>query len=262
MNQALHYGIGGLLLLATTGLVGGWTQSAKHRLQNPEKDKPEVAYAAAADEGYCSGDLKKVLRRVLQSCGLLTSGEVRGCQPLEARSVATMSGGDFNLMFEPLKERAGIIQFDVNSATLDPQDIQLLEKLFADQRGASYFFVVARASPEGSEIHNRQLSESRGKAILDHLRNRFNDPDLDKEIGLLWLGEEFAQLDQEFCTWRRSGAPGEEGQVEAPAEKAPAAGAKTTGQEKTIPVADSKVPECSSKDLNRSAFVAWIDCRI
>jgi len=47
-------------------------------------------------------------------------------------------------------------------------------------------------------------------------------------VGLLWLGEEFAQLDQEFCQWKRSRAEG----------------------------------ACTTADLNRSAFIAWIDCRL
>jgi hypothetical protein len=46
-------------------------------------------------------------------------------------------------------------------------------------------------------------------------------------VGLLWLGEEFAQLGDEFCTWSRS-----------------------------------RAGECTAKDINRSAFVAWIDCAI
>jgi hypothetical protein len=46
-------------------------------------------------------------------------------------------------------------------------------------------------------------------------------------VGLLWLGEEYAQLSEEFCTWQRS-----------------------------------REGECSIKDINRSAFVAWIDCAI
>jgi outer membrane protein OmpA-like peptidoglycan-associated protein len=236
MNRTLHLGLFGVLLSGITGVSAWWTHTASVRLANAGSAHQEVAYAAAADEGYCSADLKKILRRVLQSCGLLTSGEVRGCQPLEARNVATMSGQDFNALVLPLKERAGIIQFDLNGAELDAVDAEMLDAIFADQRGASYFFVVARASPEGSEIHNRALSERRGKAILDHLRERFKDPDLDREVGLLWLGEEFAQLDNEFCTWRRSGAP---------------AGASLQAE-----------PACSSKELNRSAFVAWIDCRI
>jgi hypothetical protein len=47
-------------------------------------------------------------------------------------------------------------------------------------------------------------------------------------VGLLWLGEDFAQLDDKFCQWQRS----------------------RTGT------------ECSPKEINRSAFVAWIDCAI
>ena len=184
--------------------------------------------AAAANEGYCNGDLKKILRRVLQSCGLLGSGEVRGCQPMEAKQVATMSGGDFNSFFMPMAECAGIIQFDQDSDVLDPNDTALLDRIFADQRGASYFFVVSRSSPEGSAVYNRDLSQRRGKAVLSHLKQTFNDPDLDKEVGLLWLGEEVAQLDQEFCKWQRSG----------PSDA------------------------CQTQDLNRSAFIAWIDCSL
>jgi len=239
MNALMHAGLGVACLLVPTALVGAWTVAASNRIADEGAETTsDVAVAAAADEGYCTADLRKVLRRVLQSCGLQSSGEVRGCKPADARSVATMSGEDFNALFHPLAERAGIIQFDLDSSVLDPADIALLDKQFADQRGASWFLVVARASPEGSEIHNQKLSQERGQAVLDHLRQAFTDPDLDKEVGLLWLGEEFAQLDAEFCTWQRSGAM-------APVEGAEAA-----------------PPACSSKELNRSAFVAWIDCRI
>lgn len=230
MNTGLHAALAGAALLLPTALVGAWVGGANGRLQEAEatpEEGPQVAVAAAADEGYCSAELKKVLRRVLQSCGLLSSGEVRGCQPLEAKNVATMAGGDFNALFLPLADRAGIVQFDKESADLDPGDAALLEQVFADQRGASYFFVVARSSPEGSEVYNRDLSQKRGQSVLAHLQKTFDDPDLDKEVGLLWLGEEFAQLDQEFCTWQRSGSEA-----------------------------------CQPQDLNRSAFVAWIDCRL
>lgn len=230
MNTGIHAALAGAALLLPTALVGVWVGGANGRLQEAEAapvEGPQVAVAAAADEGYCSADLKKVLRRVLQSCGLLSSGEVRGCQPLEAKNVATMAGGDFNALFLPLADRAGIVQFDKESAELDAGDAAMLERVFADQRGASYFFVVARSSPEGSEVYNRDLSQKRGQSVLSHLQKTFDDPDLDKEVGLLWLGEEFAQLDQEFCTWQRSGSEA-----------------------------------CQPEELNRSAFVAWIDCRL
>lgn len=232
MNPTLHLGLAGLFLLIPSALTALWIGAAKDRLAEaeakPEDETTEVAVAAAADEGYCGADLKKVLRRVLQSCGLLSSGEVRGCQPLEAKNVATLAGDDFNSLFLPLADRAGIIQFDQNSAELDPADQAMLERFFADQKGASYFFVVARSSPEGSAVVNRALSQARGEAVLNHLRSTFNDPDLDKEVGLMWLGEEeFAQLDTEFCKWQRSGGE-----------------------------------TCQPQDLNRSAFVAWIDCRL
>ena len=231
MNAGLHAGLGILCLGLVSAPVASWVISAGDRLAEAEaapSDAPAVAVAAASDEGYCSANLKKVLRRVLQSCGLLSSGEVRGCQPLEAKNVATLAGGDFNALFMPLADRAGIIQFDQDSTDLDPSDMALVDKVFADQRGASYFFVVARSSPEGSMVYNRDLSQRRAKGVVDHVKNTFQDPDLDKEVGLLWLGEEFAQLDDQFCTWQRSG--------------------------------DASV--CNPEDLNRSAFIAWIDCRL
>ena len=139
-----------------------------------------------------------------------------------------MSGGDFNALFAPLAERAAIIQFDNDSSDLDAAAVELLEKTFSDRRGASYFFVVSRASPTGSVLHNRDLSHRRGNAVLEHIRTKFQDPDIDQEVGLLWLGEEFAQLDKQFCQWHRSRAGN----------------------------------ECNTEELNRSSFIAWIDCRL
>ena len=249
MNTGLHAALAAGTLIVPTLLVGTWVGSAKERLAEAEATpdpNAAVATAAASDVGYCTPELKKVLRRVLQSCGLSGASGGRGCQPVDAKSVVggddkahdpkakggkkagSVSGDDFNTLFLPLKERAGIIQFDKESSDLDPGDLAMLDRIFADQRGASYFFVVSRSSPEGSEVYNRNLSEQRGKAVLSHLQSTFKDQDLNKEVGILWLGEEFAQLDQEFCSWQRSGS------AEA----------------------------CQSQDLNRSAFVAWIDCRL
>jgi len=220
-----------LLVAAIVGVgvsVSWWTHAAAVRLAETQGKAPEVATASASDMGYCSGDLKVILKRVLTSCGLVAGGSSRGCQPLQARQVASMSGGDFNALFAPLADRAAIIQFDKDSADLDAGAADLLEKAFSDRRGASYFFVVSRASPEGSVEHNRDLSHRRGNAVLDHIRTKFQDPDIDQEVGLLWLGEEFAQLDQQFCQWKRS----------------------RTGD------------ACGTADLNRSSFIAWIDCRL
>ena len=220
-----------LLLVAVAGVgisVSSWTRAAAVRLAENQGKAPEVATASASDMGYCSGDLKVILKRVLTSCGLVAGGTARGCQPLQARQMAAMSGGDFNSLFAPLAQRAAIVQFDQDKADLDEAAMGLLEKTFADQRGASYFLVVSRASPEGSVEHNRDLSRHRADAVLEHIKGKFNDPELEQEVGLLWLGEEFAQLDQEFCQWKRS---------------------RTEGA-------------CTTADLNRSAFIAWIDCRL
>lgn len=211
--------------IATTGI---WIQSADARLTEMSAKPTELApVASASDVAYCNPELKRILRRVLMSCGLVGNDAVRGCQPIQAKNVATMSGGDFNALFTPMKDRGGIIQFDKDKAELDASDLALVDQVFADQRGASWFFVVARASPEGAVDHNRGLSKSRAESVMTHLRKQFNDPDLDKEVGMLWLGEEFAQLETEFCEWKRS-----------------------------------STAACNPEQLNRSAFVAWIDCQL
>ncbi len=228
----LELPLGALTGLVPVGLAASWILAANGRLAEAEaapESQPAVAVAQADERGYCTPALKTILRRVLTSCGLVgadgTAG--RGCQPANAKSVATMEGEDFNALFLPLAERAAIIEFDKNDAVLDPQDAALVEKVFAQRGGASYFLVVARASPEGSAVHNSELSEQRGRAVMDHLAKTFQDPELEREVGLLWLGEEYAQLDADFCAWSRSGGA-----------------------------------DCDPKAINRSAFLAWIDCRI
>jgi outer membrane protein OmpA-like peptidoglycan-associated protein len=218
-----------LVLLAIPAAVTAvWIESAQTRLAETTAAPAELApVATASDVGYCNPELKRVLRRVLMSCGLVGGNAARGCQPVQAKSVATMSGHDFNALFTPMKARGGIVEFDKDKAELDASDLALVDQVFADQRGASWFFVVARASPEGTVEHNRELSKTRAEAVMSHLRGQFKDPDLDKEVGMLWLGEEFAQLEAEFCDWKRS----------------------TGGT-------------CHLEDLNRSAFVAWIDCQL
>jgi outer membrane protein OmpA-like peptidoglycan-associated protein len=228
--------IAGVLALACLAvpiiLALSWVSSAKARLTELEAaergERPQVAVATEANEEYCTPDLKQILRRVLMSCGLIGGGGGRGCQPVEARNVATMAGEDFNALFIPMRERGGIIQFDRASAELDETDLRMIDRAFGQRRGASYFFVVSRASPEGSEETNRELSRQRAEAVMTHLQSRFNDPDLERQVGLLWLGEEYAQLDPSFCEWNRSGT-----------------------QEQCLP-----------EELNRSAFIAWIDCRL
>jgi outer membrane protein OmpA-like peptidoglycan-associated protein len=228
MILAARIAAGALLVAVPAVTTATWIGSAETRLDEMSAKPSEgPAVAAAADEAYCNPELKRVLRRVLMSCGLVGGNAARGCQPVQAKNVATMSGTDFNALFRPMKDRGGIIQFEKGKAELDPNDIGLVDQVFSDQRGASWFFVVSRASPEGTVEHNRELSKGRAEAVMNHLRQRFKDPDLEKEVGMLWLGEEFAQLEEEFCQWKRSAGG-----------------------------------ECEANELNRSAFVAWIDCQL
>lgn len=224
-----------LCMLLPVGLSTWWIHRAGDRLAQLEAveignaEQPQaVAVARAANEDYCTPPLQQVLRRVLLSCGLIGGSGGRGCQPAEARSVATMAGGDFNALFVPMQDRGGIVQFEQGSSELDAADTELIDRAFADRRGASYFFVVARASQDGSAERNNELSRERAEAVMTHLSETFDDQTLEREVGLLWLGEEYAQLDPSFCGWSRSG----------------------------------QAEQCELEDLNRSAFFAWIDCRL
>ncbi len=231
MRQAVSAIVGLVLLCLPAILVVRWTGQAEVRLEAAKaeaQEAPEIAVASQANEQYCTPRLKKILRRVLQSCGLIEGGGERGCQPVDAKNVATMSGEDFNALFLPMKERGSIVQFEQSSHELDASDLQTIDRTFADRRGASYFFVVSRASPEGSEATNRAISRARAEVVLEHLQNKFKDPELDDQVGLLWLGEEYAQLDPSFCDWKRSGSE----------------------------------RQCTPDDLNRSAFITWIDCTL
>ncbi|MFO0723805.1 MAG: hypothetical protein U1E65_08495 [Myxococcota bacterium] len=214
----------GLFVPAILTIV--WLGGAKKSLAESKGAASDVAIATASDDTYCTPALKQILRRVAGACGLLQEGG-RGCKPADAKSVAALSGDDFNALFNPLAKRAKIIQFDVDNTDLDTGGQTAVEQAWGDQRGASFFFVVARASSDGDAVRNQQLSQARAEAVLNHLQQKFNDPELKQEVGLLWLGEEYAQLGEEFCSWQRS-----------------------------------RDAACTVKDINRSAFIAWIDCAI
>src|SRR4051812_37733338 len=100
-------------LLIPLILVGAWAASAKGRLNASKSAAKDVAIAAVSDDSYCTPQLKTIVRRVAGACGLIEGGGgSRGCQPMQARKVAALSGDDFNAMFKPLAKRAHIIQFD------------------------------------------------------------------------------------------------------------------------------------------------------
>lgn len=218
-------------LLVAIGVVAGSVRSAQLRLDNPDLvAKPIVAIAQEAEVAYCTKGFKEVLERVLHSCGLATGTDRRGCKPSDIKTFAAISDDDFNALFHPLRGRGGVIQFDVGSDKLDDAAKKLLEERWFDRKGARYFFVVARASRTGTPAANRALSHRRANSVLFHLQDVSGETkeELAKKVGLLWLGNEYAQLSEEYCGWP----------VSRPEEK------------------------CGEEPINRSAFVSWVDCRL
>ena len=226
-DNAKRFGLMGVTLVIPAILVIAWASSAQTRLKETSSAAKDVAIASVTDDNYCTPQLKAIIRRVAGACGLIEGGGGRGCQPMEAKKVAALSGDDFNALFKPLSKRAHIIQFDASKAELDVDGAAAIEKAWSDQRGASFFFVVSRASTDGASEMNETLSRDRAKGVLTHLQEKFKDDDLKNQVGLLWLGEQYAQLGDEFCSWNRS-----------------------------------RTGECTPIEINRSAFVAWIDCAI
>jgi outer membrane protein OmpA-like peptidoglycan-associated protein len=230
-GAAVFGGLVGLAaVLVSAVLVMNSVSSARQRLEHPDKvAKPLVAIAQEAEVAYCTKSFKEVLERVLHSCGLGSANERRGCKPADIKTFAAISDADFNALFHPLQDRGGVLMFDDGKDELDDASKQLLEKRWFDRKGARYFFVVARASKTGTQAKNRALSHRRANSVLFHLEEVSGEAkeDLAKQVGLLWLGNEFAQLSDDYCNWPRS-----------------------------------RQGECSDEAIYRSAFVSWVDCRL
>jgi outer membrane protein OmpA-like peptidoglycan-associated protein len=218
---------GFVLLLATTLTVHATVRSARERLVAAAAPS-KVAVASNAEEAYCTPRFKEVLERVLHSCGLAEGEARRGCKPADVKSFASISGQDFNELFTPLRKRGAVVLFDNGKEDLDVGAQRILEERWLDRKGARYFFVVGRASKTGTVESNRALSHRRANSIQFHINEKFADPELEKRVGLLWLGNEFAQLDKDFCNWETS----------------------RSGD------------KCDTDSINRSAFVSWVDCRL
>jgi outer membrane protein OmpA-like peptidoglycan-associated protein len=221
-------GVGVGLTLVASASVGAMVHGAKTRLERPKDSASAVAVADDAEVAYCTPAFKQVLQRVINACGLVGTEQRRGCQPADVKTFASINDEDFNALFTPLRDRGAVVLFDENSDKLDDGGQRLLEERWQDRKGARYFFVVARASRDGTAEGNRALSHKRANSVLFHLKEATGDPDLDKQVGILWLGSEFAQLPKAFCGWPNS----------------------------------RHDKQCTPEAINRSAFVSWVDCRL
>jgi outer membrane protein OmpA-like peptidoglycan-associated protein len=231
MNPAVLAGgaVGALLLGASVFGVRSEVSQAKERLEKglTLEEKPKVATADDAEVGYCTPKFKEVLARVLHACGLVGENR-RGCAPQDIQRLANISDDEFNQLFTPLKERGGVIMFDDGSEKLDEDAQKLIEKLWVERKGARYFFIVARASKTGTRQFNQALSHKRANSVKFHVDEKFKEKELDKMVGTMWLGYDYAQLGEEYCKWNisRGGKP------------------------------------CDAQAINRTAFVSWVDCRL
>jgi outer membrane protein OmpA-like peptidoglycan-associated protein len=221
--------VGTVVLAAMLLSIRSSVKSAGERLATPETDKPAVAVADQAEAPYCTPQFKQVLERVLHSCGLVEGQSRRGCKPADVKTFASISDDDFNALFRPLRERGGVILYDTGMDALDDGAKKLIDDKWSERKGARYFLVVARASKTGSPDKNQALSHRRANSVLFQIKESSGEPDVDKKVGLLWLGSEFAQLDpKEFCSW-------------------------TNSRSET---------KCDDDAINRSAFASWVDCRL
>ena len=222
-------GVAVALVLVATGAVGAMVHEARNRLEHPEDTaRAKVAVADDAEVAYCTPAFKEVLQRVINACGLVGTEQRRGCQPADVKTFASISDDDFNKLFAPLKERGAVLLFEEGSDVLDDGATKLLDARWQDRKGARYFFVVARASKDGTTEGNRALSHKRANSVMIHLKEATQDPELDKQVGMLWLGSEFAQFDKAYCDWPNSRSD----------------------------------KRCTPEAINRSAFVSWVDCRL
>ena len=221
---------GCVALVASVFALQGQVSAAGERLKTgaTEAPKQQVAIANDAEAPYCTPAFKQVLQRVLNACGLVGTDARRGCQPADVKTLASISDDDFNALFTPLKDRGAVLMFDDGSEKLDDGAKKLIDELWVDRRGGRYFFVVARASKTGTPELNRALSHKRANSVLFEIGDKFKDADLDKQVGMLWLGNEFAQLGPEYCQWNVSRDP----------------------------------KKCAAEAINRSAFVSWVDCQL
>ncbi|MCU0684075.1 MAG: hypothetical protein MUF34_17850 [Polyangiaceae bacterium] len=232
---AVAFAFGAAGLLASALFVRAEVRSAAERLENPAQAEPAASATAAAavadhaEASYCTPAFKEVLQRVLNACGLVGQQARRGCQPADVKTIASISDADFNALFAPLAERGAIVLFDDNSDKLDEGAKKALLERWDDRRGARYFFVVSRASKTGSVEGNRSLSHRRANSVFYHLQESTSEAELDKRVGMLWLGSEFAQLNKDYCAGWPNSRPGK---------------------------------PCGAEAVNRSAFVSWVDCRL
>ncbi|MCU0691963.1 MAG: hypothetical protein MUF54_11215 [Polyangiaceae bacterium] len=220
--------IGAAILAVMMLWIRAEVGAASHRLANPDAAAAPAAIADHAEAAYCTAEFKQVLQRVLNACGLVGTGSRRGCKPSDVKTVASISDSDFNALFLPLHDRGAIVMFDEGKDELDGPGKQMVEDRWLDRRGARYFFVVARGSKTGTVDRNRVVSHKRANSVFFHIGEMTKDPDLEKQVGMMWLGKEFAQLPKEFCSWKTSRDNG----------------------------------DCNEEAINRSAFVSWVDCRL
>ena len=186
MNElAMRALMGGPALFVPLFMVSSWMGDAQERLEETANaPKEQVAIASVKEDAYCTPKLKSIVRRVATACGLI-GGSGRGCQPMQAKQVALLTDEEFNALFRPLTDRARIIQYDADSIELDDRGQSVVEEAWGEQGGASFFFVVARASPDGKKEHNEKLSAGRAQSVPGHLENRFTDPDIRTQVGRL-----------------------------------------------------------------------------
>ena len=94
MNERTkHFALLAAAIVIPVVLVASWASAAQTRLKETSSAAKDVAIASVSDDSYCTPQLKAIIRRVAGACGLIEGGGGgRGCQPMEAKKVAALSG--------------------------------------------------------------------------------------------------------------------------------------------------------------------------
>ncbi len=212
--------------------VVSWTGAASARLDEQEataSERPQAGVAQEANESYCTPELKRILRRVLRAAGSSAARAGAAASRSRRSNVATMERRRLQRAVPPDEgpRRDHPVRASVRRARRGRRDSSSI---------ASSPISAARATSSSCRARRPRARPSQPRAQHAARRGRdgpprsetFNDPDL-----------------------AATGRP-------ALARR----GVRPARSELLRLAPQRQRPQLRPDDLNRSAFIAWIDCRL